>query len=238
MSSKSKSPAHTKKHGLKQWLYAYSIPLLVFSIALFAITFFIPLPHYETTAQKVNYETNYREDKSLAFGERKYLQAGTDGQSIVNYKSNRSIFDLLFRKDSIKKVVVSTKIIKQAESRIVFYGSQKTTDTKPSSNNSSTPSSTNVPRPTGNNCSDEYYKNTKVFQEFWRYHLDTAQGHINEVNKQDYLTPDEKKEQINRWARNFNANIEGLVAIWKKSMNDSGCGSTPMGFSPGYMPVE
>lgn len=87
-------------------------------------------------------------------------------------------------------------------------------------------------------CSAEYYKNTKVFQEWWSYHQKQVQKYIDDINKNDNLTPEEKNEQIDRWARYFNDRVNELLATWKKYMREAGCGSTPLGFSPGYMPVS
>lgn len=98
------------------------------------------------------------------------------------------------------------------------------------------PSSVQTPKRV--DCSAEYYKNTKVYQDMWAYHQQTVKGYIDQINSSTVLDADQKEEQINIWAKYFNDRVNELVAIWKKSMTDSGCGSTPMGFSPGYMPVS
>lgn len=226
----------TRFTALKRRITAVNpLVALVVVLAVLVAVFFVPLPHTQTRQVEVPFGTERIKDEALELGKQSTKQSGQDGAKEVTYKSYRSIFDLLFRKESISEKKVSETITKESKVAIVAEG---TKNTQPAASVPASNTTTNNVAPTKTvNCPEAYYKNTAVYQEWWRKHLDTTNGYIQQVHSQDFLSADEKKVQINRWENYFNDRVNELVANWKQSMQASGCGSTPMGFSPGYMPI-
>lgn len=232
----SKTNVRKKIKSLKQRLYIHRVPIILSVIILLSLTLFIPFPRQETLTQEVQFSTENRDDASIELGKQEIKTSGATGKKTVTYRYNQSLFDILLGDNSVVKQQVSEEIIQAPVTEIIAKGTKKAdkpitpvaTETIPS--NTTTNNSVD--------CSKVYYENTKVYQEFWNYHSNTVNGYIADINKQDHLTPDEKKKQINKWVGYFNDRVDELVATWKKSMKDSGCGNTPLGFSPGYMPIE
>lgn len=231
---KLKNQTRTKVKMCKRWISTHRISIFL-SLAVFLMLamLFAPIPHYETAAQKVAYETSYKENAELDFGEQKTKQEGIVGESIVRYRSSRSIFDLLFRKDSIKKEVVSTTVVKAPVSKVVAYGSGKSKDEKPQP--TTTPPQENTVS-TADRClklhNKELSDDIENFQrdiEFMRKNLANV-----EVNAH-LLTEKENNVYRNKYIKFYNDSRTRSIGVYRQNMTINGCSAYIKMPNPGYV---
>lgn len=101
-------------------IYAGIALLITFTV----VCMFIPLSHIEYAREGILPETITREDSNLELGESTTSQ-GIAGDKIITLKSKRTLFDLLFRKNSIKKIEVASEIIKKPTNTVIKNGTKK-----------------------------------------------------------------------------------------------------------------
>lgn len=94
-------------------------------ILLFVVGMFIPLNHTGYKTKQIPFETVATTDANLELGESMTDKEGVEGEKVITIETKRSLFDLLFRKNSIKTVEVSSEIIKESSPKVIVNGNRK-----------------------------------------------------------------------------------------------------------------
>lgn len=99
--------------------------ILTFIFLLGLVGMFVPISHTEYRYEQVFPEVVTQPDSSLELGESKIDHEGVEGEKVITLELKRSLFDLIFRKDSIRRVEVSSKVTKKPIEKTVLEGTRK-----------------------------------------------------------------------------------------------------------------
>jgi len=92
---------------------------------LLLLVAFIPIPRSYTTESAISIKEIQQKTNELETGDRQLTQEGVEGLKTVAYKTNASLFDLIFRKDAIGKYDVDEKIVRQPIDGVTVIGIRK-----------------------------------------------------------------------------------------------------------------
>lgn len=100
----------------------FTIALL---ILIFSLLFFISTPRSYSNESVIPLRATQQKTSNLELGDTQVIQKGIDGAKTVNYETDASLFNLVFRPSTIKKYKIVETTIRKSEDSVTNVGTRR-----------------------------------------------------------------------------------------------------------------